>query len=149
MSKHIEFFSRLFFPHFLNFNLISNFSTWICAHCRNFRRGFPVSPQPPRERAAGSHALGGLGACVCILHAGTLCVHSSQHRGADRREGQVETLGPVKATALWTRSVCGLCPWRGLSRACVFLGMADAQASDKPPLPSPAIHRGQVYALDR
>lgn len=91
MSKHIGFFSWLFFPHFRNFNLISNFSTWTCARCRNFRHGFPVSPHTPREREARSQSWvaggGRAGACVCILHAGTsVCT-------APSTEGQVEGRG--------------------------------------------------------
>lgn len=70
----------------------------------------PGVPSHSQEREAGSHALGGLGPCVCILHAGTLCVHSSQHPRGRQKGGAGETLVSSGSSCSLDASSCGLCP---------------------------------------
>lgn len=76
------------FPHFLNFNLISSFLTWICAHYIRFRCGFQVSPCTLGIEGPGSACFGGLFSTCTDSALGAPSVGT-----APNTEGQIEGRG--------------------------------------------------------
>lgn len=109
MSKHFGFFSCcFFFSYFLNFNLLSNFPTWMCAHCRDFRCSFPVSPHTPRE-GGWVTCFGGLVLVYVLCAQAPSACTAPRTRGAGRREGQGEALVSSKSSCSLGTSSCGLC----------------------------------------
>lgn len=109
----------------------------------------PGVPSHSQEREAGSHALGG---------AGSLCMYPARRHPLCAQlpapEGQTEGRGRGDPGVQWKQLLSGreqLWPLPGerSSQGLSFLGNGWRPGCRQAPLPSQAIHRGQVCVLDR